>query len=176
MNAPKTTKRRNRTGGGSAKARRSAARLAAVQALYQIEQGGGTYEAVRAEFIKLRLGHEVDGISYVAAEPLLFSSIVRGVGARINELDLAISAALDPRLPLERLELLLRAILRAGAWELLANIEIDAPIIISDYVAVAHAFYAERETGLINGVLDTLAGRLRRPTAPTACTIKATAE
>ena len=157
----KASRRRSRSGGGSAKARRSAARLAAVQALYQIELTGTLSENVLAEFLTHRLGHEVDGVSYVAADPPLFSSVVRGVGARLADVDAMLTAALDARLPFDRMELLLRAILRAGAWELLANPEVPARIIINEYVEVAHAFYQGRETGMINGVLDSLARRLR---------------
>jgi N utilization substance protein B len=156
-----TRRRRNRSGGGSAKARRSAARLAAVQALYQIELAGAPTETVLAEFIAHRLGHEVDGISYVAADPTLFSAIVRGTCARLADVDAVVSGALDPRLPLERLELLLRALMRAGAWELMANSETAPRIILNEYVEVAHAFYESRETGMVNGVLNTLAHRLR---------------
>ncbi|MEI6558585.1 MAG: transcription antitermination factor NusB [Rhodospirillaceae bacterium] len=157
----KPVRRRNRTGGGSAKARRSAARLAAVQALYQIELAGATPEAVLSEFVRHRLGHEIDGISYVAADPVLFGAIVRGTSARQAELDTMLSAALDAKMPLERLELLLRAILRAGAFELLGHAEVHPRIILTEYIEVTKAFYAGREAGVINGVLDHLAHRLR---------------
>jgi len=159
--SPKPARRRNRTGGGSAKARRSAARLAAVQALYQIGLAGTEPEAVLAEFIKLRFGHEVDGVSYVAADPPLFSSIVRGTMARLADVDGMVAAALDPRLPFDRMELLLRSILRAGTWELLANAEVPARIVVTEYVEVGNAFYQGREPGMVNGVLDALARRLR---------------
>jgi len=158
---PKAARRRNRTGGGSAKARRSAARLAAVQALYQIGLAGAEPGTVLAEFVKHRLGHEVDGISYVAADPALFSSIVRGTSVRLADVDGMLSAALDPRMPYERTELLLKSILRAGAWELLANPETAARIVLTEYVEVANAFYQGREPGMVNGLLDTLARRLR---------------
>lgn len=167
---PKPTRRGNRTGGGSAKARRGAARLAAVQALYQIGLAGAEPETVVSEFIKLRLGHEVDGISYVAADPPLFISIVRGTMARLADVDGMVAAALDPRLPFDRMELLLRSILRAGTWELLANPEVPARIVVTEYVEVGNAFYEGREPGMVNGVLDTLARRLRpdEMTAPPA--------
>ena len=162
MSTPsKPARRRNRTGGGSAKARRSAARLAAVQALYQIDLAGAAAETVLTEFVKFRLGHEIDGVSYVAADPELFSAIVRGASARRTDIDGMLTAALDAQLPLERLELLLRAILRAGAYELLARGDTHPRIILTDYIEVAKAFYAGRESAMINGVLDHLAHRLR---------------
>jgi len=162
MTAPsKPARRRNRTGGGSAKARRSAARLAAVQALYQIDLAGAAPEAVLAEFVKHRLGHEVDGVSYVAADPALFSAIVRGASERKADLDAMLSAALDAKMPLDRLELLLRAILRAGAFELLGEADTHPRIILAEYIEVTRAFYAGREAGVINGVLDHLAHKLR---------------
>lgn len=166
--APKPTRRRNRTGGGSAKARRSAARLAAVQALYQIGLAGADPETVLSEFLNLRLGQEVDGVSFVAADPPLLSSIVRGTMARLGDVDGMLSAALDPRLPLDRMEMLLRSILRAGAWELLANAEVPARIAVTEYVEVAHAFYQGREPAVVNGVLDALARRLRPDEVTTA--------
>ncbi len=162
MTAPsKPARRRSRSGGGSAKARRSAARLAAVQALYQIDLAGAAPEAVLSEFVKHRLGHEIDGVSYVAADPALFAAIVRGTGERRADLDAMLSAALDAKMPLERLELLLRAILRAGAFELLARAETHPRIILAEYIEVTKAFYAGREAGVINGVLDHLAHKLR---------------
>ena len=157
----KPARRRSRSGGGSAKARRSAARLAAVQALYQIELAGAAPEAVLSEFVKHRLGHEVDGVSYVAADPVLFSVIVRGASERRADIDAMLSAALDAKMPLERLELLLRAILRAGAFELLGQADTHPRIILAEYIEVTKAFYAGRESGVINGVLDHLARRLR---------------
>ncbi len=157
----KPARRRARSGTGSAKARRSAARLAAVQALYQIELVNGAPEAVLSEFAKHRLGHEVDGVSYVAADPVLFSAIVRGASGRRGDIDAMLSAALDAKMPLDRLELLLRAILRAGAFELLSHADIHPRIILTEYIEVTKAFYAGREAGVINGVLDHLAHRLR---------------
>ncbi len=151
----------NRTGGGSAKARRKAARLAAVQALYQIDLSGAGAESVIGEFVAHRLGHEVDGDRYVAGDPQLFADIVRGVTFRGAEVDGVVGAALDARYPLDRLELLLRAILRAGGYELFAHADLHPRIIISEYVDVAHAFFAGREPGMVNGVLDTVARTLR---------------
>ena len=157
---------RNKTGGGSAKARRKAARLAAVQALYQIdlnqtELTGIGVETVVGEFVKHRLGEEIDGAKFVAADPQLFSDIVRGAAHRRTEVDGVLSSALEPRFQLDRLELLLRAILRAGAYEMFVHNDIHPRILISEYVDVAHAFFAGREPGMVNGVLDHVARALR---------------
>ena len=150
-----------RTGGGSAKARRKAARLAAVQALYQIDLSGTNAESVLGEFIKHRLGHEVDGDTYVAADPQLFSDILLGSSARRVELDGMLASCLDATWPVERLELIMRAILRAGAFELLVHVDTHPRIIISEYVDVSHAFFAGREPAMVNGVLDKLARAIR---------------
>jgi transcription antitermination protein NusB len=141
--------------------RRSAARLAAVQALYQIDLGGAAAEAVIAEFRVHRFGRELDGENYGEADTALFAEIVTGVVARRAELDQALSGALTPDWPLERLETVLRAILRAGAFELLALSDIPARVVISEYLDIAHAFFAGKEPGLVNGVLDHIAHRLR---------------
>jgi transcription antitermination protein NusB len=141
--------------------KRTVARLAAVQALYQIDLSGAKAEVVIAEFIKHRLGREVDGQNYGEADAGLFADIVRGTTARQEELDRALAGALTPDWPLMRLETVLRAILRAGAYELTARPDVPARVAISEYLDVAHAFYAGKEPGLVNGVLDRLAHSLR---------------
>lgn len=152
---------RNRTGGGSAKARRKAARLAAVQALYQIDLSGTGVETVVGEFVKHRLGEEIDGAKFVAGDPQLFSDIVRGAVHRREEVDGILAKALEPRFQIDRLELLLRAILRAGTYEMFVHNDVHPRILISEYVDVAHAFFAAREPGMVNGVLDHVARALR---------------
>lgn len=146
---------------GSAKARRSAARLAAVQGLYQIDLAGASAETVIHEFVRHRIGQEQDGDEFVTADQALFADIVRGVQARLAEVDQMLGGMLDRQWSLERMELLLRAILRAGAWELLANNTVPPHIIINDYIDVTHAFFSGREPGMVNGVLDKLARTLR---------------
>jgi len=141
--------------------KRSNARLAAVQALYQIDLSGSPPAAVIAEFRKHRLGHEIDGDQYGEADTALFGDIVEGTVARLPDLDRAISSALTPDWPLERLETVLRAILRAGTYELLARGDVPARVAISEYLDVAHAFFTGKEPGLVNGVLDRLAHVLR---------------
>lgn len=152
---------RERRPTGSAKARRRAGRLAAVQGLYQIELAGARVDAVVAEFLRDPLRADDDGEALITADPLLFAAILRGVTARLAETDQLIATALDRRTA-ERLELLLRGILRAGAFELLAHLDTQARIIINEYVDIAHAFYAGREPGMVNGVLDRI-GRTLRP-------------
>ena len=149
-----------RPGAGTRK--RSVARLAAVQALYQIDLCGARPDAVIAEFLKHRLGREIDGDNYGEADTALFADLVKGTIERQADLDRAISGALTPDWPLERLETVLRAILRAGAYELLARSDVPARVAISEYLDIAHAFFAGKEPGLVNGVLDRLAHALRR--------------
>lgn len=141
--------------------RRTAARLAAVQALYQIEVAGATPANAVGEFLRHHLGREGEGEDFGAADEHLFADLVEGTCARREELDRAISAALTPDWPLERLEITLRAILRAGAYELLARPEVPARVAITEYVDIAHAFFSGKEPGFVNGVLDRLARTLR---------------
>lgn len=141
--------------------RRSLARLAAVQALYQIDLSGAAVGLVIAEFRKHRLGRETAEENFGEADAAFFADIVEGVADRGDELDRAISGVLTPDWPLPRLEVTLRAILRAGAYELLARRDVPAQVVIAEYLAVAHAFFEGKEPGLVNGVLDRLARMLR---------------
>jgi N utilization substance protein B len=145
----------------SAKARRSAARLAAVQVLYEIAQTEKSAAEALAEFIQYRIGHEVDGEKFVAADVTLLTAIVRGADAERAEIDGLVETALRPPLERDRLELLLRMILVAGAWELLRNHEMPAAILLAEYVGIATAFYGGTEPQLMNGVLDRIARTLR---------------
>ena len=149
-------------GQGSAKAKRRAARLAAVQALYQIGVTDADAERVLGEFVVFRLGHEIDGDTYVAADPELFGAIVRGTVAVRGEVDRIINASLPSAAAAGRLEQLLRAILRAAVFELRNHGTVDALIILDEYVELTHAFYSGREPALVNGVLDHVA-RVVRP-------------
>jgi len=146
---------------GSAKARRTAARLAAVQCLYQVSLAGRSAAEAVQEFIEFRIGHEIDGAQFVPADVTLLTAIVRGADAERAEIDRLIDEAVRPPLERGRLELLLRAILGPGVWELMRHLELPAAIIISEYVGVAGAFYGGTEPGLINGVLDRVARKLR---------------
>jgi len=145
--------------------RRSVARLLAVQALYQIEinkiEGGVEVDAVVGEFVKDRLGQEIEGEHYGEADRSMFIDIVRGSSSRQREVDEMISSALSEDWPIHRLETILRAILRAGAYELLARADVPPRVIISEYLDVAHAFFAGKEPAMVNGVLDRIARVLR---------------
>jgi len=146
---------------GSAR-RRSMARLAAVQALYQLELNPGRgAEGVIREFVAHRLGREIDGEVYGEADVALFADIVRGVTAERERLDETLSAALSEEWPLSRLETLLRALLEAGAWELAHRPDIPPRVTLSEYVAIAYAFFTGKEPALANGVLHRLARTLR---------------
>jgi transcription antitermination protein NusB len=147
---------------GSPARRRSVARLAAVQALYQLELNPGRgADAVVGEFVHHRLGREIDGDVYGEADEALFAEVVRGVAADRERLDQTVSAALSEEWPLARLETLLRLILEAGAYELVHRPDIPPRVTLSEYVAIAHAFFDGREPGLANGVLHHLARTLR---------------
>lgn len=148
---------------GGAARRRSVARLAAVQALYQLELNPGRgVDAVIGEFVHHRLDREIDGERYGEADKTLFADLARGVAANREQLDESISAALSEEWPLARLETLLRLIIEAGAYELVHRPDIPPRVTLSEYVAIADAFFAGREPGLANGVLDRIARALRR--------------
>jgi N utilization substance protein B len=132
---------------------RRAARLAAVQALYQLDMNDVAPAVVIAEFVGHRLEQHAD-------QPL-FSDLVGQVAARVVEIDDLIGAALVEGWKVERLETVLRAILRAGAYEILARPDIPPRVTISEYVEIAHAFFGGREPGLVNGVLNRLAQERR---------------
>lgn len=153
--------------------RRGAARLAAVQALYQIELTGASPDRVLREFVAHRIGavpHPKDeaGADAAASDEAvgetdreLFAAIVRGACERRQELDEMVGSALAAGWSLERMDRVLRALLRAGAFELFARPETPARVAIAEYIAVANAFYHGREPGFVNGVLDKLARVLR---------------
>lgn len=153
-----------RTSHGSARkgaVRQSAARLAAVQALYQIDHSGAPASIVLEEFLRYRLGDSFDTEKDVAPDKSLFTQLVRGVTGRSAEFDEMIVAALSDRWTLDRLEYILRAILRAGVYELDSRSKTPTRVIISEYVDVAHAFYQGQEPGMVNGILDRIARSLR---------------
>ncbi|HEY3909542.1 MAG TPA: transcription antitermination factor NusB [Stellaceae bacterium] len=149
---------RQRVGGR----RRTVARLAAVQALYQLELNPALdAQAVVREFARYRFDQDIDGDQLAEADPAFFADIVHGVTAEQERLDADISAALVEEWPLARLDAVLRAILRAGAWELTQRPDVPPRVAISEYIAIAHAFFTGKEPGLANGVLDRLARTLR---------------
>jgi len=141
--------------------KRGAARLAAVQALYQMDIGGAGINDIFAEFESHWLGNEVEGDQYLPAEEAFFRDVVAGVLRDQNKLDPLIDDALSKGWPLARIEAILRAVMRAGSYELEHRKDIPARVIISEYVDVAHAFVEGDETGMVNAVLDQLARQLR---------------
>jgi transcription antitermination protein NusB len=141
--------------------KRGAARLAAVQALYQMDLAGTGLNEIMAEFESHWLGGEVEGAKYLPAEAAYFRDIVAGVVREQNQLDPKIDAALSRGWPLKRVEAVLRAVLRAGAYELACRNDVPARVVMSEYVDVASAFVDKEETGMVNAVLDQLARQFR---------------
>lgn len=141
---------------------RSAARLAAVQALYQMELTGVSLEDVLTEFADHRFGHEIDGAAYIEADGELFRSVVSGVVNAQDAIDEAIAVSITQGWTLKRVERILRAILRAGTHELMASTDVPVKVIINEYMDIAHAFFAENEPSFVNGVLDSIARHSRK--------------
>jgi transcription antitermination protein NusB len=141
--------------------RRGAARLAAVQALYQMDLAGTGLNDILAEFESHWLGREVEGEQYLPAEAAFFRELVCGFVAEQRRLDPVIDAALAAGWPLKRIDAILRAVMRAGTYELDQKQDIPARVIVSEYVDVANAFVDKDETGMVNAVLDQIARQLR---------------
>jgi transcription antitermination protein NusB len=141
--------------------RRGAARLAAVQALYQMDVAAKGLNEIFAEFESHWLGREVDGSQYLPAEAAFFREVVGGVVRDQRRLDPMIDAALSKGWPLKRIEALMRAVLRAGLYELDQRRDIPTRVIVSEYVDVAGAFVDKDETGMVNAVLDQLGRQVR---------------
>ena len=149
---------------GETKARassRSAARLAAVQALYQMDMTGIDLTEVIAEFETFRLGKEVEGCQFREAEVGFFRDLVDGVVREQLRIDPLIDHQLAAGWRLTRVDSILRAILRAGAYEILVRSDVPARVVISEYVDIAHAFFAEEEPKVVNGILDKLGHKAR---------------
>ena len=140
---------------------RSAARLAAVQALYQIEMEGTPLAQLLHEFHHHRLGATIEDVTYVPAEQAFFDDLVSGVHARREEIDGLVGQRLTKDWTLDRLDRPMRQILRAGTYELLARTDVPTGTVISEYVDVAHAFFEPREAKFVNGVLDAVAKAVR---------------
>jgi N utilization substance protein B len=141
---------------------RSAARLAAVQALYQMDMTGIDLTDVIAEFESHRLGEEIEGCEYADVEPAFFRDLVEGVVRDQLAIDPLIDQQLAEGWRLTRVDSILRAILRAGAYEITVRGDVPARVVISEYVDIAHAFFAEDEPKVVNGILDRL-GHKSRP-------------
>jgi N utilization substance protein B len=141
---------------------RSAARLAAVQALYQMEIGGEGWQAVQREFEDHRLGAEIEGEQYREADVALFRDILKGVVARQSSIDKLTDRALVEKWPLGRIDATLRAIFRAAGHELTARPDIPPKVSIGEYVDVAKAFFSfGKEAKFVNAVLDHMAREAR---------------
>jgi N utilization substance protein B len=141
--------------------KRGAARLAAVQALYQMDLAGTGLNEILAEFESHWIGREVEGAQYLPAEAAFFRDIVSGVVQEQRELDPLIDEAVSKGWPLKRIETVLRAALRAGAYELIHRTDVPARVVVAEYADVVAAFVERDETGMVNAVLDQLARRLR---------------
>jgi len=140
---------------------RSAARLAAVQALYQMDMTGIDLTDVITEFETHRLGKEIEDCQYRDAEPAFFRDLVEGVVREQLRVDPLIDKQLAEGWRLTRVDSILRAILRAGAYELLVRSDVPARVVITEYVDIAHAFFSEEEPKVVNGILDRLAHTAR---------------
>ncbi len=143
---------------------RSAARLAAVQALYQQDMEGTPTPRLIHEFHDHRLGATIEGATYAEAETSFFDDLVSGSLARIEEIDALIADRLAEGWTLPRLDRPMKAILRVGAYELLARPDVPLASVLSEYLDVADAFYDKREKGFVNGLLDAIA-KVARPAA-----------
>jgi transcription antitermination protein NusB len=141
--------------------RRGAARLAAVQALYQMDIAGAGVNDVLAEFESHWIGSEVEGEKYLPAEAAFFRDVVSGVVRDQAKLDPLIDDALQKGWPLQRIDAILRAVLRAGSYELEHRKDVPGRVVVSEYVDVAHAFVEKEETGMVNAVLDQIARQFR---------------
>lgn len=136
---------------------RGAARLAAVQALYQMDIGRATLEDTLAQFNAFHLGREIEGEQYLPADADFFRQIVTGVTKHQLDIDPSVDRALVDSWPMERVDATLRAILRAAAFELLRRKDIPSRVVITEYVDVAKAFFEDDATGLVNATLDAIA-------------------
>jgi N utilization substance protein B len=155
VSVPESDTRTDRTG-------RHAARLAAVQALYQMEQTGGDAEAVIEEFVEHRFTRPAE-IPAGAPDEDFFAGLVRGVPHHQVEIDRAVAGSLSANWKLQRIDSILRAILRAAAFELIGRKDVPAKVVIDEYLGIAHAFFDGDEPGFVNAVLDRLAHKKRAP-------------
>ena len=146
---------------GAERRARSVARLAAVQALYQMELGSAGVEAVIREFAEHRFGRDLEDATLADADEAFFAEVVRGVVAEQAAIDRAIVRRLAQNWRLERLDATVRAILRAGAFELSRRPDVPAEVVIDEYVEVAKSFFEDTEPGFVNAALDAIARDVR---------------
>ncbi len=140
---------------------RTAARVAAVQALYQMDMAGTDLNAVIDEFVRLRFPRAPGDEAAAGADPTYFAETLRGVLRRQRDIDPLIDEQLAEGWRLKRVDSIVRAILRAGVFELMERTDVPARVVINEYINVAHSFFSEDEPKVVNGVLDKLARRLR---------------
>ena len=140
---------------------RAASRLAAVQALYQRDMEKTELHLLLDEFHQHRLGAEIEDVEYAKADIAFFDDVVRGVYARLDEIDTVITSKLANGWAIPRLDKTMLQILRAGTYELMARSDVNVGTAISEYVDVAHAFFDEREAKFVNGILDAVAKAVR---------------
>lgn len=148
-------------GEARASSARGTARLAAVQALYQMDVARTDARAVIEEFIRHRFRDEADRAHYDRADVGFFEDLVLGVVKEQRSIDPLIAAHLAQGWKLSRIDSILRAILRSAAYELQARDDVPARVIINEYVEIAHAFFGGDEPGVVNGILDAIARALR---------------
>ena len=152
---------RKSSAGKAQAAKRSAARIAAVQALYQMDMTGVSADAVIVQFFDPDVRQQWAETTPADFDRGLFTQLVRGVTVKREELDRIVAASLSGDWTVERLEIILRRILEAGTYELTERTDVPPRVVITEYVDVAHAFYSGAEPGLVNGVLDKLARKFR---------------
>ncbi|KQM13010.1 transcription antitermination factor NusB [Novosphingobium sp. Leaf2] len=145
----------------NSKQKRAAARLAAVQALYQFDMEGTPLASLLDEFHRHRLGMEIDDAQFAEAEVAFFDDVVKGTIARRDEIDALVASKLSEGWSLPRLDKTMLQILRAGTYELLARADVPTGAAISEYLDVCHAFFDAREAKFLNGVLDSVAKTVR---------------
>lgn len=141
---------------------RSVARLAAVQALYQMDVSAAGAEAVIREFSEHRFDRDVEDMTLAGADEAFFADLVRGVVAHQREVDAAVARRLAQNWRLERIDATVRAILRAGAYELAHRDDVPTEVVIDEYVELAKSFFEGPEPGFVNGALDGVAQDVRR--------------
>lgn len=140
---------------------RSSARLAAVQALYQIESNGSSAKIVAKEFIDHRIGETIDDTPLEKADAAFFSDIVIGVHDRLEEIDEVIVAHLSDGWTLDRIESVARATIRAGVYEIIARVDVPTKVIINEYIDATKAFFDDGTPSFVNGILDRIAKNKR---------------
>jgi transcription antitermination protein NusB len=145
----------------TARQSRSVARLAAVQALYQMEVSSIGVEHVIREFTEHRFDRDIEGVTLASADEAFFADLVRGVVAEQKRIDAAIARRLAENWKLDRLDATVRAILRAGAFELANRTDVPTEVVIDEYVEVAKSFFETTEPGFVNGALDAVAKDVR---------------